>query len=229
MDSSLVPVALCVAAAVVGIVLLIVLGVRSARRERERFQTLCAYAVRQGWLLLDRQATPTAPVGLAEAAKSRRSRLLMVRGRAGFPMWLSWHHWQETSSTSSYNSSTGRYESSSTTTTHNLTRYFLALAGRHPAMSVQRRTKLGGLLKSRRGLGTGDAEFDRAFLVSPKDSVPATRQLTAPMRQALLAGAVPPWSITDGLLVTAYDDVPTLENLEPRAAAIEWLATLLPR
>lgn len=219
-------VGLCVAAVAAAIAGLILLGVHSARRDRERYQAFLAYAFQQGWLVLDRRAA--VPPGVVQAARSRRSKLLMVRQRPGSQLWLSWHRWQETSTSSSYNSTTGMHDRRSTTTTHNLTRYFLTLAGDHPAMSVRPRTKLGGFLKGRRGMGTGDDTFDRAFLIKPMDSPAAVRELTAAMRRALLARAVPPWSIADGMLITEYSDAPDQQNLAERTAAVERVASLLP-
>lgn len=183
--------------------------------QREEVE-LRAYAVAHGWQVLDRPAG--VPPAVAHAARAPSSRLLMVRPGGGRPVWLSWHIWQEANPSADGGWIVG---------TRVLTRYFLLLPAPCSAMSVRPRTKVGGLLRARRGPGTGHEEFDRAFLIEASAGTQPALRLTAAMRRALLAGTVPPWSIADDILMTAYSDPPTPENLEPRAVAIRRVATLL--
>jgi hypothetical protein len=133
-------------------------------------------------------------------------------------IWLSWHRWTETST-----SSGGR----STSSTHNLTRYFLALPGSFPDMSVVRRTKIGAFFKARRGLGTSDEDFDRRFVIKPTDLPQAARVVTPQLADALKTGELPEFSITQNLLGTSYDTAPDWRELQPRAEQLSRLAHLL--
>jgi hypothetical protein len=96
-----------------------------------------------------------------------------------------------------------------------------------PDIRVEKRSRLGAWLKPVRGQGTGDADFDRAFVVKPtKLPVPA-QLLPAPMRQGLLAQRVPPWQTVDNLLVIAYPQAPKQETIDSGAAPLLALVELL--
>jgi hypothetical protein len=198
---------------VTAVVLLIVYAVAAVRRERRRREQLRGYAARLGWLPI----TGPVPEPVAKDARSRRCRLALGLRRGGHDLWVVWHQWTE---------STGSGEGSSSRT-RNRTRYFLWLGPAYPDIAVRRRTGIGAFFKPVRGIGTGDAGFDKAFLVRPSDTYEQRRLLTPPLREAMLARRLPVWEIAGGVLITAYEDMPRIENLQARADAISYLARAL--
>jgi len=195
---------------------IIIIGIVLTVREKKRVQGLREYAADRGWRPVAGSAPLPSPV--TAAAGSPHAQFTLERDHPR--MWVSWHSWQETSSNS---------DGSSSTWYHQLTRYFTELAGGFPDCEVSRRTRLGAWVVPRRGLGTDDDAFDRAFVISPKNNVAVRELFPRVMRQALLQGSVPPWSIRTNVLMTSYDDAPTIENLEQRAQDLVRLASLLPR
>src|SRR5919198_769687 len=175
-----------------------VLAITTIRRERRRREHLRAYAARLGLFPF------THPVPAPDAARSRRAKLALGGQRGRHAVWVVWHQWVE---------STGDNSS----TTRNLTRYYLWLGPGHPDIELQRRTSIGAFFKPVRGAGTGDAAFDKAILVRPTDGHEHLRVLTPPLREALLSRRLPLFQITDGVLITTYGDVPRIKNLQPRA------------
>lgn len=188
-----------------GFAVLVVVAVRHQRRRRDQLR---AYAAQTGWSPI---AEPM-PGPVAEDARSRRCKLALGTRRGRHTIWMVWHQWVESTGDSS--------------STRNLTRYYLWLGPSYPDIALRRRTRVGALLMPVRGAGTGDAAFDRAVLVRAGDGA-AQRLLTPPLREALLTRRLPLFQITGGLLVTAYGDPPRIENLEPRADAIRSLADAL--
>lgn len=194
------------------VVLVVVLIIFTVRRERRRREQLQAYAAQTGWYPI----TSPAPEPVVDAMRSKRSKLAVGTQLGPFNTWLVWHQWTE---------STGG--ETTTTSTRNLTRYFVWLGPSFPDVQVRRRTGIGGFLKPVRGIGTGDPAFDKAFLVRPSDDPAPLRLLTPAMRQALLSGQLPVWTISAGVLITGYDDIPRPDNMQPRADVIVYLAQML--
>jgi hypothetical protein len=199
----------------IAIIVVIVIAVVVVRRERGRVAELHAYAARSGWLPI----TGPAPEPVVEDARSRRCKLALGAQRGPHHLWVVWHQWIESSGSGD----------SSSSRTRNRTRYFLWLGPGYPDVSLRRRTSLGAFFKPVRGVGTGDAAFDKAFVVRPGDSHEPLRLLTPPLRAAMLARRLPIWAINGGVLITAYDDVPRIDNLQPRADAICSVADALGR
>jgi hypothetical protein len=197
------------------IIVVIVVVVVVARRERGRVAELHGYAAQSGW----QPITGPAPEPVARDARSRRCKLALGGQRGPHHLWVVWHQWTESSGSGQTYSSRRR----------NRTRYYLWLGPHYPDVSLRRRTGIGAFFKPVRGVGTGDAVFDKAFLVRPGGSDEPLRLLTPPLREAMLAGRLPIWAITGGVLITAYDDVPRIENLQPRADAICYVADALGR
>lgn len=197
------------------VALLIVAAVMAAARERRRREQLHAHAAQWGWRPVTIAAPAPGPV--SEAARSRRSRLVLGTRLQGFDLWLVWHQWTE---------STGSGDST-TSTTRNHTRYFLWLGGSYPDLRLERRSRIGAFLKPVRGIGTGDAEFDRHFLVRGARGHEALRVLTPDVRHAMMTGRLPVWRISGGVLITGHQDVPRVENLQPHADVIVYLARML--
>jgi hypothetical protein len=197
------------------LVLVIVVVVVVARRERAKLAELRAYAAQSGWLPI----TGPAPEPVERDARSRRCKLALGVRRGPHHLWVVWHQWIESTGSGDNSSSRRR----------NRTRYFLWLGPGYPDVSLRRRTGIGAFVKPVRGVGTGDAAFDKAFLVRPGDSHEPLRLLTPPLREALLARRLPIWAIEGGVLITAYDDIPRIENLHPRADAICYVADALGR
>lgn len=195
------------------VVLVIVFAVATVRKERRRVEHLRAYAAHLGWLPI---AEPV-PEPVAESARSRRSKLALGLRRGQHHLWVVWHQWTEHSSSGS----------TSSTRTRNRTRYFLWLGPAYPDISLRRRTSVGAFLMPVRGAGTGDAAFDKAFLVRSAAPYEQQRLLTPQLREAMLARRLPVWEITGGVLAIAYDDAPRVENLQLRADAISYIAHAL--
>jgi hypothetical protein len=194
------------------ITLVIILVVRTAARERERRARLHAHAAQLGWYPI----TSPVPGPVAEAIRSRRTKLALGIRHSGYDAWMVWHQWTE---------STG--SDSSTTSTKNLTRYYLWLGPAHPNVQLVRRTSIGAFFNPVRGIGTGDAEFDKRFVIKPADRPEAIQVVTPVIRQAMFAGHFLNWQVSDGTLILAYWDTPRIENLQPRADGIVHLAHLL--
>jgi hypothetical protein len=208
---SVVPVAFA-AIFVGGVALLIILVVRASLRERERRVRLHAHAAQLGWHPI---AGPV-PDPVAEAARSRRTKLALGARQSGYDAWVVWHQWTESSGSDSNSSRTV-----------DLTRYFLWLGPPYPDVKLVRRTSIGGYFKPVRGIGTGDMEFDKRFLIKPADRHDAVQMVTPEIRQAMLAGYFANWEISGGTLILAYGDVPRTENLQPRADGLTHLARML--
>lgn len=193
------------------ITLMISLGMRAVKRERMRRAQLWAYAAQVGWQPLQPGIPVPGPV--ADAARSRRSQMVVRTRLREFDMWLVWHQWTESTSSGD----------STTTQTRHLTRYYLWPNRPYPNVQLVGRTRIGASLMPVRGAGTGDAEFDRRFLVR------GTPELLSPaLRQAMLAGSVPVWQLNGGTLITAYNDSPRPDTLQYRAEVISQIARCLP-
>lgn len=181
---------------------IVVLAIVLSARERRKLSELLEYADSHGW-----HAVPD-PIGLpppvAEAALSKRS--MLFRRYRTWPLWISWHRWTETSRSSTFNSSTQRWESRTTSITHDLTRYFMVLPGNFPDMVVHRR--------------------DRQLVVKPPEAM-LPEAIPPELRQALLAGTVPPFGIAGNVLTTRYDDRPFPDDLQLRAEEVKRLALML--
>jgi hypothetical protein len=88
--------------------------------------------------------------------------------------------------------------------------FFVLLDGHHPNVLVSKRSFRPLLRYS----GTGDAEFDRRFLVRADDRRAALAQLTPTIRRAALDGSLPPvWSIKNNVLKFTYSSAPAPEEL----------------
>lgn len=194
-------------------VLIIVVGILAVLRERRRRERLRAYAAELGW----QPIMGPAPDPVIRDMDSRRCKLDLGTRYGPYEVWLVWHQWVE---------HTGSGDTSSSTT-RNLTRYYLWLGSSYPDISVRRRTRVGAFFKPVRGVGTGDSAFDKAFLVRPADSYAGQRLLTPQLREVMLARRLPVFEITGGVLITGYGDPPRVENLKPRADAIACLAHML--
>ncbi len=193
------------AALFAGFIALIVFAVmQAARHDRARREQLWAHAMRFGW----RAFAPgePAPSAVASEAGSGRTKLALVTRLHGYDVWLVWHQWTETSSSGD----------STTSSTHHLTRYYLWPHSMRPDVRLSRRTRLGASLMAVRGAGTGDAEFDRNFMVHTAAPV----YLPDGVRYGMMTGDLPIWQISAGALVTSYADPPRAENLQYRADVI---------
>jgi hypothetical protein len=194
--------------------MIVTLALTVSVRERRRFTELLEYAEREDWHPV------TDPAGqphiVTEAMFSKRSKLF--RRFHTLPLWVSWHQWTEISRGGTYNGSTQKWESRTSSTTHDLTRYFVALPGTHPDMAVERRPRPDP---------TGAGPFERRFLVKPVDDPTAAGHVTQRLAQALLAQTVPPFAISDNVLIVRFDDRPTRANLSIRADGVRRLTLLL--
>lgn len=198
-----------------GLMALVVAGiVWGVLRNSRRIKALHAHAAQCGWWPITADQPMPGPV--AHAARSRRTRLAVATTR-GQPMWLIWHRWTESSGVGD----------DRTSSTHDLTRYFLLLGPGYEDVEVIKRTAIGGLFMPVRGVGTGDAEFDKRFLIRGPGEHQAVGLLTPPIRAAMLAGHAPAWAVSAGVLISAYSVPPSVETLEPRANALVVLSRML--
>lgn len=204
--------------------LIVMLAVTLSVRERRHLNELLEYAAREDWHPVP-DPTGLPPI-VAEALLSKRSKLF--RRFRTMPLWVSWHQWTEISRGGAYNRSTQRWENRTSTTTHDLTRYFVALPGTFADMVIERR---------RRPDPAGAGPFERRFLVKPGDLVKPGNlakpgEAEAPhvpqrLAQAMLAQVVPPFTITSNVLIVRFDDRPTRANLSTRADEVRRLTLLL--
>lgn len=194
--------------------LIVTLALTLSARERRQFSDLLEYAAREDWHPV---ADPSGmPPVVSEAMYSKRSKLF--RRFRSMPLWVSWHQWTEISRGGAYNGSTQRWENRTSSTTHDLTRYFVALPGTIPDMTIERRGRPDP---------AGTRPFDRRFLVKPVEDPSVAAHLPQRLEQALLAQIVPPFTISDNVLIVRFDDRPTRTNLSIRADEIRRLTLLL--
>lgn len=194
-----------------GMFLLVILVVVFAhKRDRAHLEGLIGYALDTGWYRFG----PPAPRPVDSDARSRRTRLALARRLGESEVWTVWHRWTESSGE---NSSTTRHR----------TFYYLWLGPSFPNVEVVRRTSIGAFFKPVRGVGTGDPEFDKRFVVKPTDRPEILAAVTPAVRHAMLKGYVWQWRISEGTLIQSYDEALRLEALQPRAEAIAYLAHLI--
>ncbi|KAB2373212.1 hypothetical protein [Actinomadura montaniterrae] len=196
------------------VVLAVVVIVWSAVRSHRQMRELREHIAACGWRPVERDEPMPRPV--ASAVRSRRTKLA-VAAEEPYPLWLVWHRWTESQGTGD----------SRRTSTHDLTRYFLRPGGGFRDVEVVKRTAIGGFLMPVRGVGTGDAAFDKRFLIRGLGEQQAVRLLTPALRAAMLAGDVPPWEVAGGVLISAYTDAPSIGTFQPRADALVRLAGML--
>jgi hypothetical protein len=181
---------------------------KAARLQREFDE----FTIRTGW----HRSLDRLPASLTAVAKSRRSQLLMWTQREGYTIWLSWHRWQESTGSDNMNNSR----------TRDLTQYFVELPRRYPDASVLPR--IGGFLNPVRGIGTGDADFDRAFVIKPTDNMAAISLVTPQIRAAMRDRRIPPWQIAGDLLILADYRPPSVATLNATVDVAVHTARLLP-
>jgi hypothetical protein len=198
-----------VAGVVVLFALLVTVAVRRHRGQKARLQE---HASELGW----HPVFGPAPDLVAESAASRRTELALGTHRSGFDVWMVWHLWYESSGAGDGGQSM-----------RNLTRYFLWLGPTYPDIRLSPRSSIGAFFDPVRGIGTGDAEFDKRFAIKPSDRPEVIPAVTPLVRQAMLAGHFRNWQISGGVLILAYADRPRIENFQPRADGIVHLARLL--
>jgi hypothetical protein len=95
------------------------------------------------------------------------------------------------------------------------------------AAAVVRRTAIGAWIVPVRGIGTGDSDFDAAYLVKPSDDPSAVALVGPRMRAALMAGQVQPWQLSNGVVSVSFDRPPRAETIAAGAAAAEAVASLV--
>jgi hypothetical protein len=202
---------------VIGFPVALLMRAATNRRSAE----ISDFAAQDGWTAHVQGAALPEPV--AQASQSPRSQLTFGKQSGPHQIWMNWHHWTETRSSAGPGGGT-----QTTSKVKNLTRYFLTLGpDGYPDLSFKRRSALGSALRPVRGEGTGDAAFDRAFIVICDDKPAADRLLTAPLRQAMQTKAVPLWSIRQGTLITGYADKPATANLDARADTLITIGEML--
>lgn len=181
------------------------------RRREALLRELIAYAVECGWRTVPVPSSLPAPV--ARAARSRNSRLVLATDAGGLDTWLVWHHWVQSSGQISAD--------------RDLTRCFVRLGAAVPDAVLRRRTGVGAFFRPVRGVGTGDAVFDRRFLARGSDREAVRRLLTPELRRDMLSGRRPMWAVDRGMLVVFHESPPRANNLRPWAASAASLARLL--
>jgi hypothetical protein len=181
----------------VGCVLLLVLAVIVlVRYGRRRQAELDERAAGYGWAVIGKVGLPTPLTAVIRRGTVHR---VWHRSTAAGPEWCIWHYWS-TSSGFGKDSSTKR---------HNRTDFVAAVPGRAlPNLKLTRRTSLGAAIRPVRGVGTGDPEFDRRFLIAPANGPGAT--VVGPrIRSMMLAGDLPAWHLAGNFVFFAVDSAPT--------------------
>jgi hypothetical protein len=194
--------------------------VRSARAETRRVHdadaAFVAAARADGWSVV---APTVAAKVLGTLVTWKPARLVMTRPNDAGDLWFTWHYWVTYSSN-------GRVTMAER---HHRGRYYTRLPVASPArlIAVQRRSTLGATLKAVRGIGTGDAEFDRRFMVKPVNDPGGAALATPLVRAALMSGTIPPFSVYGGFAMITFEDRPREQTLAERTQAIVTLASLL--
>lgn len=197
--------------ALIGAVLAIIVAAIAVKaKERDRRRYLNSYLTAQGWHPLGH----TLPPIVSASVRSSRTQVAAAKSVGGLDVWVVWHEWVQ-----------NIHESDGDTRrrVREQTRYLLWLGPNHPDMEVKRRTSIGSTVMPARGIGTGDAEFDRAFVVHSLQGSYA-RQLMGPqVRRLALVSSAPPWRIEGGMLVIEIPQKMQVETLEP---TVSWLVNL---
>ncbi|WP_213454608.1 hypothetical protein [Rhizomonospora bruguierae] len=182
------------------VALVVVLAVRSSRRERARLERVRQWAVGQEWMYTPNPATEW-PARLP--GHNRRGVRFAVAGRArGHHVHVGAYFYGESSTTTGADGTSFR-----SSTTHT----FVVVAVRFPQppyqpIGVQPR---GGLSKMGRALfgderSVGLEQFDRQFRVTASDAAYARRMVGPALVQAHLSGAVPAWELYGNELLAYF-------------------------
>ncbi|TYK52440.1 hypothetical protein [Actinomadura decatromicini] len=198
----------------------IVAGVVAAKRERRRRAEFLLFAESHGWTA---EIDPAAyPDPVATAGQSPRTQCTLEKRIGAQWIIMNWHRWTETVI------EPGRGSDDSDRVreiTKDLTRYFALLSTSIPDMTVKRRSRVGGRL--RRNQATGDPRFDRTFRIEHRPGTEVASFLTPDLRADMLTKTVPLWEIENGVLILAFEDRPTIDNLDARAIATGRVAARL--
>jgi hypothetical protein len=196
--------------AVVGLVG--VIGALSAAATNARWTELRTHATDLGWTEV---APEEVPPEIAHLVRWRRPRRILRGPAGGDPMWLVWHQWTRR-----------RGKSRST---HNAIRLLVAQPVDWPDLTVVRRSALGAKLMPVNGAGTGDAQFDRAYLIRTDDPAGAPVTLTADIRAALLRGDIVPFAVDATIATILERQTPDVELFDGQVAVMARVLALLNR
>ncbi|WP_117208582.1 hypothetical protein [Allorhizocola rhizosphaerae] len=184
----------CMLFATVMILLLIVLGRKSSRRERERLQRVHEWAARHGW-------TVTAEPGIdwAQLPRGERSSVSLLLSTTMYGRHVSVAEYSYV--TESMADSKG----SRSTTTHRLIVAAVRFDAAYPPVAVEVRgavSRFGRQVFGDNAAATGHDPFDRAFRIQTKDPQWARTLFGPTLIAEHLAGRIPVWSLAGHDLLT---------------------------
>jgi len=186
------------------------------RRTRGANDALAKAGEADGWSVVP---AAEAAAELGPLVTWRAARRVMVRHGDAGDFWFTWHFWI------SYH----RHGRAIIPQHHHRSR-FIAPLSNSPTdglIAIQRRSPLGRTLKRVWGMGTGDAEFDRRFVVKPADDPVAVAIATPAVREALMSGAIPPFSVFRNFVSLSYEYPPWPNIIAEGTRAITALSDLL--
>lgn len=179
------------------------------RRERAEVAPIQDYALDAGWSAFG----PPVPPPVDVAVRSPLTKLALTCQVGGHQVWMVWQRWPGSDAD-------GRGPLG-------LTRFYVWLEDHYPDMQVRRRDTLSLLVLPVQGIGTGEPEFDRHYMIKSTGSDAPLRVLTPAVRQVMIAGRAREWEISAGTLIHTYEDKERVETLQGRAEGVANFAQLL--
>jgi hypothetical protein len=195
------------ACAVVGII-----GLLVAAQNNAMWAELRTRATGLGWTEVPREEVPPE---IAHLVQWHRPRCILRGPGDGDVLWLVWHQW-----------TTRRGKSR---TTHNATRLLATQRVDWRDFTVERRTRLGAKLMPVNGAGTGDREFDRAYLIRTGDPADTPVVLTPDIRAALVREEIVPFAVAANLATILVRQVPDVDLFDAQTPVMARVVALLAR
>ena len=182
------------------------IGAAAAAQTKRMWNDLLEHATSLGWRQVAREEVPEEIASLVEWHRP----IQILRGPAGGdPVWLVWHQWW-------VGNGKGRRKVSAT-------RFIAARPVHWPDLTIVRRTALGAKLMPVNGAGTGDRDFDRAYLVRADEPV----SLTADVRAALVGGDIVPFEVSAHIPTILIRNAPDVDVFEFHVPIMSRLLALL--
>jgi hypothetical protein len=204
----------CVLLGVVMIGLLVVVVPLSIRAERARKEALWRWATAHGWTFVESSRPPWA--SRLPSGHHGRVGVTLTGMLGGRWVTVADYSYQTTSTVAD----------STTTTIHRFIVVLVQLDRPHPPVAVVGRglvSQLGRALFGDRPTATGNVMFDSQFRITAADPKYAGWLVGPPLFAALIAGAVPQWSVVGTELLTYKATSHRLSD----PSSIPWLAAPL--
>jgi hypothetical protein len=213
------------------VILIVVLGVATYRRDRRYQAGLFDWATDRGWTY--RQGGGGEWITLLPRGNGRCGVKLQLDGsRDGRPVTVA-HYWYQTTHTTTRTDSNGYRRTTESTATHALTVIVVWLAARYPAVGLEDRgLGWGWGLALSRALGreppnlTGNEQFDRRYRI--RTAAPGVSALVTPqVIKAHLANDLPSWGLNGNQLVITWSGRIRVEEVDAKIDQALWITGLL--